>query len=249
MLIYVFIGLMGIIIGSFLNVCICRIPEGEPLVNTFSRCPNCNTRLKFYDLVPIVSFIFLKGKCKYCEKKISLQYPLVEALTGVVFLLTFLNVGLNQYLIKYLFIFSLLIVVTFIDIKYHIIPNKLMLVLFIWVLGWQFIAPEISLYQAVLGSIIGGGLFFLVAIVSGGGMGGGDIKLMFSAGFLLGTTHTTLVIFLASLIGGVFGGALLAIGIKKRKDPIPFGPFLSLAIFLASLWGEEIINTYISFML
>ncbi len=238
----------GIIVGSFLNVCISRIPHNNSIVHGFSYCPSCEMRISPIDLIPIVSYVILKGKCRFCREKISLRYPLVEVLTGVLFILTYFEYGLTLFLFKYLFIFCVLVVISFIDIDHKIIPNKLVLALFVWVLAWQLLWSEISFLEAGIGSLIGGGFLLLAAIISRGGMGGGDIKLMFVAGFFLGISLTGLAIFLATLVGGIIGLILMALKLKGRKDTIPFGPFLSGGIVIASLWGEEMIRVYLELL-
>lgn len=242
------ISIIGLLIGSFLNVCIYRIPKRETVVYNSSYCPHCNTNLVALDLIPLLSYIYLKGKCRYCGEGIKVRYPLVELLTGGIFLATYLYIGFDILLIKYLMLFSLLIVISFIDLDHQIIPNSLVLLILIWGVIWQVLQPDISWYKAIGGAVIGGGLLLLTAIISRGGMGGGDIKLMFAAGLILGTANTALALFLSFLAGSIIGIGLLVLRIKGRKDPIPFGPFLSLGIFIAALWGYEIIGLYLSLM-
>ncbi|KUO50599.1 MAG: peptidase A24 [Desulfitibacter sp. BRH_c19] len=242
------IVILGLLIGSFLNVCIYRIPKGETVVYNSSHCTHCNTALKFMDLIPVLSYIFLNGKCRYCGEGIKVRYPLVELFTGGIFFLTYLYIGFDILLIKYLVLFSILIVITFIDLDHKIIPNKLILIMLIWGIIWQIFHPEIVWISAAAGALLGGGLLLLAAVISRGGMGGGDIKLMFAAGFILGLSNTALALFLGFLSGSIIGIALIVLRIKSRKDPIPFGPFLSLGIFIAALWGYEIIDLYLCLM-
>jgi len=243
-----FITIMGLLIGSFLNVCIHRMPKRESIIYNPSHCNSCNTNLEVLDLIPLISFILFKGKCRYCGEGIKVRYPIVELLTGGIFLITYLYIGFNMLLIKYLILFSALIVITFIDLEHQVIPNKLVFFIIIWGIIWQLLYPELFWYQAVGGAILGGGLLLLAAIISRGGMGGGDIKLMFAAGFILGISGTALALFLSFLAGSIIGLVLILLRIKGRKDPIPFGPFLSLGIFIAALWGYEIINIYVNLM-
>ena len=239
---------MGLLIGSFLTVCIYRIPKGETVIYNSSHCSHCNSRLGILDLIPVISYILIKGKCRYCGKGIKIRYPVVELLTGGIFLITYLHIGFNVLLVKYLILFSTLIVITFIDAEHQIIPNKLTFLIFIWGIIWQIFYSEMFLYQAIGGAILGGGLLLLAAIISGGGMGGGDIKLMFAAGVIMGIQTTALALFLSFLVGSIIGITLILLNIKNRKDPIPFGPFLSLGIFIAVLWGHEIIKMYLDIM-
>ncbi|WP_028309451.1 prepilin peptidase [Desulfitibacter alkalitolerans] len=242
------ITILGLVIGSFLNVCIYRIPKGKSVIYKPSNCTSCNTNLEILDLIPLISYILLRGKCRYCGEGIKVRYPLVEILTGGIFLITYLYIGFDVLLIKYLVLFSVLIVATFIDLDHQIIPNKLVFLIFTWGIIWQIFYPELFWYQSIGGAILGGGLLFLAAIISRGGMGGGDIKLMFAAGFILGISATALALFLSFLAGSIIGMVLILLRIKGRKDPIPFGPFLSLGIFIAALWGYEIIKLYLKLM-
>lgn len=241
----VLLFILGLIFGSFLNVCIARIPDRESIVYGGSRCPSCRTRLRAYDLIPVLSYILLKGRCRYCHIPISWRYPLVELLTGLLFCLTYFMIGFQPLLFKYLVLFSLLVVILFIDIDRQIIPNPLVLMIFVWALGWQTLLPEFSWREALLGFLLGGGLLLAIALISKGAMGGGDIKLMFAAGMALGGAATVLALFLAFLSGALVGGLLMVTGRKQRKEPIPFGPFLALGIWVASLWGEELIELYL----
>ncbi|HHW08150.1 MAG TPA: prepilin peptidase [Clostridia bacterium] len=236
---------LGLVTGSFLNVCIYRIPREESVVYGHSRCPHCNTELGVKDLIPVMSYLLLKGRCRYCRESISIQYPLVELLTGVVFLLTYLATGWHILLLKYWFLFSILIVITFIDIKLLLIPNRLILMILNWWLLWQVLEPEISWGQSLVGSLLGGGILLAIAVLSKGAMGGGDIKLMFAAGLMLGGPAVLLALFISFVSGALGGGFLLATGVKKLKEPIPFGPFLAVGIFVAALWGEELIQLYL----
>lgn len=247
MLVIMFI--FGLIIGSFLNVCIYRIPEGNTVVNVPSHCPSCKSKLKPVDLLPVISYIILGGKCRYCGQSIGIRYPLVELTTGAVFIISYLTIGLNLLLVKYLVIYSILIIITLIDLKHKIIPNVLVLTLLVWAVTWQLAFPDLPHYEAVVGGLLGGGIFLLIAVLSKGGMGGGDIKLMFSAGIFLGVMPAILAILISSIVGGIIGLILILLKIKDRKDPIPFGPFLSLGIFLTSLWGQEIIELYLAMIL
>lgn len=240
--------IFGLLIGSFLNVCIYRFPRGESVVGPPSHCPQCDQRLRAMDLVPIFSYLWQKGKCRYCGVKISPRYLLVEGLTGILFVLTFLIIGFNIVLLKYLVLFSVLIVISFIDLDYMIIPDRLVLFIFLWGFVWQIFAPQISWGEALGGALLGGGFLLLVTVLSGGGMGGGDVKLLLAAGFYLGPVLTGLALFISVLVGGLVGLGLILLKIKKRKDPIPFGPFLCLGILAATLWGAELIRWYVTFL-
>lgn len=226
------IFIFGLIIGSFLNVCISRLPKGESVVFPSSRCEACNTRLRFFDLVPVASFLLLKGKCRYCGFKLSWRYPGVEIITGILFVLIYLTRDWNARLISDFFWTSLLLVISFIDMDYYRIPDSLILIGLGAGLIFQIFIPSLSLSESILGFITGGGILFLFALISRGGMGGGDIKLGALAGVFLGWKLVILSLFLAALFASATGLFLIVTKRKSRKDPIPFGPFLSLGAFL-----------------
>ena len=249
----ILIFLLGTIIGSFLNVCIYRIPKGQSIVYPPSHCANCSTPLKWYNLIPILSFIFQKGKCRYCGEKISLQYPIVEFFNGVLYLMLYNKFGLNLGFIFYSIIFSILIIIFFIDLYHQIIPNGLnisILVLGIIYKFLQFIlynkTPD--LINSLLGLIVSSGVFLLIIIISKGGMGGGDMKLIGVLGFIMGLKKIALTIFLSFIIGAIISIFLLLFKIKGRKDPIPFGPFICLAFMIVVFWGDGLLLWYISAM-
>ena len=230
-LIYILIFVFGITIGSFLNVCIYRIPAGLSIVRPPSRCPSCETRLKPLDLFPVFSWIFLKGRCRYCGEKISPRYMLVELLTGILFLLAFISFGLSLGLIAALAFISLLVAVTFIDIDTQTIPNGL--VLFGLAAGIVFVFTKIipgykagywqNALDALYGLLVGFVPLLLInlaamLILKKEGMGGGDMKLMAVAGLFLGLKYTVLALIIAIYIGGLVGAViLLSVKIKQRK--------------------------------
>ena len=242
--------LVGIIIGSFLNVCICRIPKEGSLVFPGSHCPKCSTPLQWFDLIPIISFILGGGKCRYCGKSISSQYLLVELITGFIFTILYYYFGFNIDFIFYSFIFSILIIIAFIDIDHQIIPNRLVLIILLGTLLYKYIhyllySRSLYLINSIMGLIISSLFFLIIVILSKGGMGGGDVKLIGALGFILGIPKIILNIFLSFLIGGVVSVLLLAFNIKGRKDPIPFGPFIVLGFIITFFAGDRIINWYI----
>lgn len=248
--------LVGLIVGSFCNVCIHRIPQGESIILPGSRCPNCRTGIKAYDNIPVLSFVFLKGQCRSCGRRISWQYPVVELLTGSLFALTVVQFGLTWHTgILWAFV-AALVIVTFIDLEHQIVPDVITLPGIAIGLTWSlltallltgdsrpFFSPPTPL-DAFLGMLVGGGILYLVAVLSRGGMGGGDIKLTAMVGALLGWRAALLTIFLGTLSGSIIAVILLASGKKSRKDPMPFGPFLALGAVLALFWGNEIIALY-----
>ncbi|ATW23992.1 prepilin peptidase [Candidatus Formimonas warabiya] len=238
--------IFGLIIGSFLNVCISRIPRGESIVFPPSRCEACGTNLKPFDLVPVASFLLLRGKCRYCGCRLSWRYPGIEVLTGVLFILLYQNFGVAKNLIPALFLISLLIIVSFIDMDHYRIPDLLIIFGLGTGIVFQILIPSIRFSDSLLGLIVGGGILFTLALVSRGGMGGGDIKLGGLIGFFLGWRFILLSLFLAALLASIIGLALMLVKKKSRKDPIPFGPFLSLGAIISVLWGNDLILWYVN---
>jgi len=238
------IALLGLAVGSFLNVCIYRIPAGESIVAPPSHCPVCQTRLKAPDLIPVLSYIFLKGRCRYCQTPISPRYALVEALTAIVFIMVLYKFGVGATLVKYLFATALIITVTFIDLDHFIIPNGLVLAGIIAGLAFLPLTGEFTALNALSGILSASGFLLFLYIVSRGGMGMGDIKLAAVMGIFLGWPMSLFAVILACFTAGLVGIALLLTGLKKRKDPIPFGPFLAFATFATFMWGQDMIRLY-----
>ncbi|MEL7568045.1 MAG: prepilin peptidase [Dehalobacterium sp.] len=239
------IFIFGLIIGSFLNVCINRIPRGESIVFPPSRCEACNTYLKPFDLVPVASFLLLKGKCRYCGDKLSWRYPMLELFTGFLFALVYQVIGFGISIIPYLFLTSLLLIISFIDIDHYRIPDPLIIIGLGAGIAFQIFIPFQPLINALLGFFTGGGILFLIALLSRGGMGGGDIKLGALIGLFLGWKLMLLSLFLAAFLASTAGICLMILKKKSRKDAIPFGPFLSLAAFISLLRGNYLISWYI----
>lgn len=234
----------GVMIGSFLNVCIYRIPNGLSIVYPPSRCGSCQKRLKARDLVPVVSYLLLGGRCRYCHSAVSLRYPLVEVLTGAVFVWCYTVLGLSALLPGALILSFFLILIAFIDYDHQLILDKVLL----WAVGAGLLVNLCTAQHSWLdmlgGSLLGGGLLLTVALVSRGGMGGGDVKFAAALGIWLGVQLTLLSLFLSFFLGGVSGIFLLLFRLKKRKDMIPFGPYLSAGALLTVLYGQDIIVWY-----
>lgn len=241
-MIYFVFGL-GLFIGSFLNVCIARIPAGESVVFPPSRCPGCGKKLGAAELVPVLSYLVQRGRCCGCRGVISRRYPAVELMTALVLAMLYTRFGGSEFVLNAVF-YAVLIVVFFIDLEHQIIPNRLVLVLTGLFFAGKALGLGPSWQEALLGSLLGGGLFLALAVVSGGGMGGGDIKLITAFGLWFGWAPLLLLMFLAFLFGGLVGGVLLLLRIKKRKDGIAFGPFLVLAAFLTGMWGRQLLEWY-----
>jgi len=244
MFFYFFI--LGLVTGSFFNVCIYRLPRKESVVFPPSRCPLCQTRLTPRDLVPLFSYLWLKGRCRYCQGRISWRYPAVELLTGLLFMMLYAHFGLNLLLVKYLILICFLMVISFIDLEYYLIPDRLILFMLGMGILLNFFTRELPISSILWGVLVPAGILFLLAVLSKGGMGGGDIKLAGAAGLFLGWPQSLLALFLACFLGGIFGLILLIFHLKKRKDPLPFAPFLSGGIILTVFFGQVFLIWYFS---
>lgn len=236
---------IGLMIGSFLNVVIFRMDDLKSILNSRSHCPNCKQILKWYDLIPFISFILLRAKCRYCGKDISWQYPLVEIGTGLTFLLLYLSFGVSFATIFYLIIFSLLIVVFVYDLKTQMTPEIFVWITFVLALLGSWYFGNLGFTSMLYGGLIGGGsLALLVYISKEKWMGAGDIKLGAILGLLTGFHSAIFGIFLAFLLGSVAGLIYIKTAHKTIKDSLPFAPFLILAAFLTLIFGNTVINWY-----
>jgi len=247
---YILIFLLGIIVGSFLNVCIYRIPREESIAFPPSHCTKCSHPLAWYDLIPVASYLFLRGKCRYCGEAVSPQYPIVETLNGILYLSIFHYFGLSLEFVFYGFMAGILLVICVIDYYEQIIPDGLILIILIATISYKAAAhflngTPILLKDGISGSLSGGLLFLAIAVISNGAMGGGDIKLIAVLGLILGLKKTLLNILLAFIIGAAVSLYLLLSGRKGRKDAIPFGPFINIAFIITLFYGDMIIRWYV----
>jgi leader peptidase (prepilin peptidase) / N-methyltransferase len=246
----IFIGLLffiyGIVFGSFFNVVGLRVPKKESIVSPPSHCTNCNRKLGVLDLVPVFSYIFLKGKCRGCKTKISFIYPFMEFATGVLFALAYLMLGFSLELVVAILFLSLLVIITVSDIAYMLIPDKVLLPFAIVLFVCRILIPQTPWWDALLGAVVGFGVLYFIAVVSKGGMGGGDIKLFFVIGLVLGTVNTLLTLFVAAFIGSIIGIIILRRAGKGRKTPVPFGPSIALAAVLCYFWGADLVEWYMT---
>jgi leader peptidase (prepilin peptidase)/N-methyltransferase len=240
----VFVFAAGLCIGSFLNVCIYRLPEGGSIAYPPSNCPSCGSRLRVVDLIPVLSYLSLRGKCRYCGSKISVQYPIVELTAGILFLLAFLKYGLTLATLRTVVLFAVVIAATMIDLGYRIIPDRLNLAGFLLGVILLFESRDVLTANSI-GFLAGGGILYLVAVVSRGGMGGGDIKLAAVMGLLLGWKYLLLALFLSFTAGAIVGVLLVLLKIKRMKEALPFGPFLALGSVIAALAGDWLISWYL----
>ncbi|WP_028392095.1 prepilin peptidase [Bacillus cihuensis] len=241
---YSYIGIIGLVLGSFYNVVGLRIPENQSVVRPRSQCPACKRTLTATDLVPVLSYVFLRGKCRNCHSKIPPLYPLIELSTGLLFMLAFYEFGLTgEFVIALLFI-SLLVIIFVSDIVYMIIPNKVLLFFVPIVLVARLVVPLDPWWDMFVGAVVGFGLLFFIAVISKGGMGGGDVKLFFVLGLVLGLRLTILTFALATFLGALYGVAGMIRGKYKKRQPIPFGPFIAIGALLSYFYGAEILSYY-----
>lgn len=245
----IFIALFGLCSGSFINVLIYRIPEGKSIVFPPSACPECGKRLLTTDLLPLVSYVILGGKCRYCKGKISMVYPMVEFIAAVISVAMFLKFGLTLEFIAYTYLLYILLAVFVIDIKHRIIPDGLVLAGLVAgaaVFVYNIFIPfkpfdNNSWWWPLAGLAVGSGSLFLVALLGAliyktdDAMGFGDVKIFAPIGLLLGFNYTVTALFLSVVLGGAFGLVLLIFKFKDRKDTIPFGPFIVAGTLIAIL--------------
>ncbi len=253
--------LLGLVIGSFLNVVIARVPEGRSVWRPRSACPGCGALIAWYDNVPLASFALLGGRCRRCRMAIPWRYPIVEAATGVAFAFAWGAFGPTPAFVAAALLLSMLIAVTAIDLAHQIIPDVVTLPgialgmvaglalgrpgVAIPLLGIPAGSPAGVVVDSVVGAAVGGGIFLVIILASGGGMGGGDMKLGAMLGAFLGWQLCLLALLLAVLGGGLVALVLLALGRRGRKDAIPFGPFLALGGTIALFQGETILAWYL----
>jgi leader peptidase (prepilin peptidase)/N-methyltransferase len=250
MLLNYFVFIFGAVVGSFLNVCIFRLPAKTSIIKPLSQCPHCHHPIRFYDNIPIISFIVLRGKCRDCDGKISWRYPLVELITAVLSLMLFLQFGLTlRFLIFFIFT-AVLIVITFIDLDHQIIPDVLTLPgIPIFFLLAIFVV-KITWLEALIGLLIGGGVLFAIAFVyelltKREGMGGGDVKLLAMIGGFLGWKSLIFILLFSSFSGAIAGITAMIIKKQDMKYAVPFGPFLSAAAVAYLFWGDAFMRVLI----
>jgi len=248
----ILIFVLGLIVGSFSNVCIYRVPRNESVIYPGSHCPKCHSNISPIDNIPLLSYILLKGRCRNCRSKISIQYPVVEFLTGLIYLIIYLIYGLSIQSLVYLILSSALIIIAFIDLNEQIVPDVISLPGIGVGLILSFFVPYISFINSALGVVVGGGIILIIALVGSmifkkEAMGGGDVKLAAMIGAFLGWRYTIISLFLGFFLGALTGIILIMAKIKKREDAIPFGPFIALGSIITLLWGEKILLWYLGF--
>ncbi len=248
------IFIFGLIIGSFCNVVIYRLPQGASIVTPGSHCPFCKTPIHPWENIPLISYLLLRGHCRACKESISLRYPAVEFVSGVLYVLLWTRFGLSIPLVVYAALTSALLTVALIDYDHKIIPNTITLPGIVIGLGLSLLSLlslkvlPITPLASLLGILVGGAFFYLIALISKGGMGGGDIKLIAMIGAFLGWQGAFFTILSGALLGSVVGVSLMVLGKKGRKDKVPFGPFLSVGAILFILWGDDLIHWYLNLL-
>ena len=236
----------GLVIGSFLNVVIARLPERRSLWAPRSACPGCGNAIAWHDNIPVLSFFALRGRCRACAIPISWRYPVVEALTAALFALAWLVFGDSVVdFVLAAVLLAALVAITAIDLRYFIIPDAITLPGVALGFVGSLASRRVSWPESAAGILLGAGLFVVVIVLSRGGMGGGDLKLGAMLGAFLGWQALLVALFVAVLLGGLAAVALLASGRLARKDAVPFGPFLALGGAIALLWGDPLIAWYL----
>ena len=239
--------IFGLVIVSFLNVCICRIANEESIAFPPSHCTNCGYELKAKDLIPVLSYIFLGGKCRSCKEKISIQYPIVEILNAILYIAIYLKFGFTLNLFKFCLFASLLIVIGFIDFKTKYVYNSTVVfgvvsgILFA-VLEWM--ETKSIPWNYIAGAFIGFGIIYLIVILTRG-MGEGDIDIALICGLFLGIKGILVTLFLAIILGGIVATIILIFKLKERKAEIAFGPYLAIGGIIACLYGSRLIDIYL----
>jgi leader peptidase (prepilin peptidase)/N-methyltransferase len=245
---------VGAAVGSFLNVCIVRLPAGQSVVYPPSRCPQCGARIRSWDNIPLISYLLLRGRCRSCGRRISARYPVVEALTGLMFVLLLQRFDLSPHLGVAALFMAALIVITFVDLDHQIIPDVISLPGIVVGLVVSALGYGPSLVDSALGVVCGGGILYAVAfgyhaLTGREGMGGGDIKLLAMIGAFVGWRGVLVTLVLGSFTGAVVGVTLMLARGADTRLPIPFGPFLALGAMCALFFGEPLIHWYLQLAL
>ena len=236
----------GLLIGSFLNVVIARVPEGRGLWRPGSACPGCGAAIAWHDNIPILSFLALRGRCRACSVPIPWRYPIVEALTAALFAAAAWRFGPTLDAVTAAALLAGLVAITVVDLERQIIPDVLSLPGILAGVLANLATGRLPWLESIMGVLVGGGAFLAIILVSGGGMGGGDMKLGAMLGAFLGWKVVLLSMLVAVVAGGILAVALIATGVRGRKDPIPFGPFLALGGAVGLFWGERVLQWYLS---
>jgi len=241
----------GLVLGSFLNVCIYRVPLKKSIVYPPSNCPQCKAKIRFYDNIPVISYVLLRGKCRQCKEPISIRYPVVEGITGLLSLALFYKFGVSLQYFLFLAFSASLVVITFIDLQHKIIPDVISLPGILVGLCFSILGfTGVQWHESLLGMLAGGGCLFLVGllfewITGKEGMGGGDVKLLAMIGAWMGWRGLPYIVLISSLAGALIGGLSLIAARKGMRTKIPFGPFLSIGALVQFFFGNELIAWYV----
>ncbi|WP_114569918.1 prepilin peptidase [Exiguobacterium flavidum] len=248
-LITIYFFLLGLIMASFTNVVGLRIPVGESIVRPRSRCPQCGHQLSGWELIPVVSYLLLQGKCRTCKSHVSLKYPLIELTGGLLYAYAFIRFGWTIELAVALVLTSLLLTLVMSDLAYMLVPNKILLFFLPISLIVRYLSGPENWYNPIIGGLTGFLLLFLIFLLSRQGMGAGDVKLFGVLGILLGPLHVVIALFVAAFVGSVVGIALLATKKVARKQPIPFVPSIAAGALLTYYFAESWIADYLALFL
>lgn len=245
LILFCIVFVYGLCIGSFINVVIYRVPKGIPIAKGRSYCPKCNKKIKNYDLIPILSYILLKGKCRNCKETISMRYPLIELFTGIIAIITFIIKGFSLEAVIIFIVAAILIAIAIIDFDTMTIPDELIITIIPLALLIVYLQNGISINSRIIA-------FFEISIPMlmlnyfvQDSFGGGDIKLISVCGIILGWENTLLAMFIAILIGGFYAIYLLVSRKSKKGSYIAFGPYICIGVYIAMIYGNEIINIYL----
>lgn len=248
LIMWLIIFLFGSIIGSFLNVCIFRVPKEESIVFPASHCGSCNTKLKGKDLVPIISFLALKGKCRYCDDKVSIQYPLIEIATGILFVIVYLKFGLSIDFLKFVTLTSVLLVIGIIDYKTQYVYSSVIMTGIIFGIIFLTITlitgEKLNLINAAIGALIPA-VILAIIVWTTNGMGWGDVEIIFMIGIFLGLKLNLLNLFISIILGGVYAIYLIIFKKRNGKEAIAFGPYIVVATFITFICGNQILDWYL----
>jgi leader peptidase (prepilin peptidase) / N-methyltransferase len=236
----------GLVIGSFLNVVISRVPERRSLIHPGSTCPGCGAAIAWHDNIPILSFLALRGRCRACAAQISWRYPVVEAVTSALFAAAALRFGPTPDAVVAAALLAVLVALTAIDLEHQLIPDVISLPGIAAGALANLATGRVPWRESLIGIVVGGGVFLVIILASGGGMGAGDMKLGAMLGAFLGWKVVLLSVLLAVVLGGLLAVTLIASGARGRKDPIPFGPFLAAGGAAGLFWGERVMEWYLS---
>lgn len=242
----ILVFLYGIIIGSFLNVCIYRIPREESIIFKSSHCTNCDYKLRVIDLFPVFSYMILGGKCRNCKEKISIKYPIIELLNGIMYVVLFINFGFSMVFIKYCFFTSLMIVIGVIDFETTFVYRVVTVVGFIAGIFFTII-QSINNKNIILDSMVGfvvSTIILLLIVIITKGMGEGDIEIAAICGMFLGIKGVFVTLFLSFVICGIVSSVILLLKLKDKKDVIAFGPYLAVAGMISMIYGGNLIDLY-----